>query len=124
MKVLLDSDVLIEVMRGRKPDVVARWIRLAESSATLLCSPVTVAELWRGARPSETEQLEDLFAALTFVPIGEDTGRRAGDYLRQYAGSHSVQLGDALIAAAASGQDAALWTSNRKHFPMKSLTFF
>ena len=124
MKVLLDSDVLIEVMRGRKQELVARWVQLADSGASLLCSPVTVAELWHGARPGETEQLEDLFAALTCVPISEETGRRAGDYLRQYAPSHGVELGDALIAACASIHDAALWTRNRKHFPMKNLTFF
>lgn len=124
MKVLLDSDVLIEVLRGRNQDIVARWVRLANSGASLLCSPVTVAELWRGARPGETEQLDDMFAALTCVPINEETGRRAGDFLRQYAGSHGVQLDDALIAASSSMQDAALWTGNRKHFPMKSLTFF
>jgi predicted nucleic acid-binding protein len=124
MKVLLDSDVLIEVMRGRKKELVARWVQLADSGASLLCSPVTVAELWRGARPGDTEQLEDLFAALTCVPISEETGRRAGDYLRQYARSHGMELGDALIAAGASIHDAALWTGNRKHFPMKNLTFY
>ncbi len=76
------------------------------------------------ARSGRDRTTDDTFAALTFVPINEETGRRAGDFLRQYAGSHGVQLDDALIAASSSMQDAALWTGNRKHFPMKSLTFF
>ncbi len=34
------------------------------------------------------------------------------------------ERGDALIAATATIQEAALWTRNRKHYPMRSLTFF
>jgi predicted nucleic acid-binding protein len=33
-------------------------------------------------------------------------------------------MGDALIAASAVHNEAALWTRNRKHFPMKELEFF
>jgi hypothetical protein len=35
-----------------------------------------------------------------------------------------VELGDALIAAGAVLNNAALWTRNRKHYPMKELAFF
>jgi predicted nucleic acid-binding protein len=33
-------------------------------------------------------------------------------------------LGDALIAAAASIHGLDLWTRNRKHYPMKDITFY
>lgn len=47
----------------------------------------------------------------------------AGEYIRRYRKSHSVELGDALIAASAVVSGAALWTRNRKHYPMPELKF-
>jgi predicted nucleic acid-binding protein len=35
-----------------------------------------------------------------------------------------VELGDALIAATAVQSKAALWTRDRKHYPMKELSFY
>ena len=122
--VLIDSDILIEVSRGRDAGVLARWDDLSGSGRAPLCSPVTVAEIWHGARPVEHGMLNRLFAALICVPIDLEVGRRAGDYLRQYARSHNLELGDALIAATATVHNAALWTRNRKHYPMRDLTFY
>ncbi len=90
----------------------------------ILCSPVTVAEIWHGARAHEHKSLSALFAAMTCIPIDAEIGRRAGDYLRQYAKSHHVELGDALIAATVSIHKVELWTRNRRHYPMKDLAFY
>lgn len=90
----------------------------------VLCSPVSVAELWHGARPKEHKALADLFRALACVPVDADTGRQAGEFLRAYRKSRAVELGDALIAAAAVQNRAMLWTRNRKHYPMKELEFY
>ena len=122
--VLIDSDILIEVARGRDIRLLERWTELSGSDAVIACSPVTVAEMWHGARPQEHKVLEALFRGMTCIPIGEDIGRHAGDYLRQFAKSHAVELGDALIAATASVHNLALWTHNRKHYPMKDCLFF
>jgi predicted nucleic acid-binding protein len=122
--VLVDSDILIEVSRARDEAVLARWDELSQSDAALLCSPVTVAELWRGARPREHPTLNALFAAIHCIPIDIKIGQRAGDYLRQYANSHHVELGDALIAATAFIHKLELWTRNRKHYPMKDIVFY
>jgi len=122
--ILIDSDILIDVARGRDARLLARWTELSGSDTVIACSPVTVAEMWHGARPNEYRVLDALFGALTCVPIGPEIGRRAGDYLRQFAKSHHVELGDALIAATASIHDLALWTRNRKHYPMKDCRFF
>ena len=124
MTVLVDSDILIEITRGRDSAIVSQWEGLADSDAVLLCSPVTIAELWHGARPSEHAALDALFESIICVPVDRAIGRRAGEYLRQYHKSHSLELGDALIAATASGHDATLWTRNRKHYPMKDISFF
>ena len=124
MTILVDSDVLIEVSRARDPSILSKWRELSQSDAMILFSPVTAAELWAGARPAEHQSLEALFGALACAPADAAAGRRAGDYLRQYRKSHNVELGDALIAAAAVANRALLWTRNRKHYPMKEVSFF
>ena len=124
MTVLVDSDILIEVSRGRNVDIVSKWMDLSNSDAAVLYSPVSVAELWAGARPNEADAMNNLFRALTCSPIEEETGRHAGIYLHQYRRSHGVEVADALIAAAAVMNNAELWTRNRKHYPMKEISFF
>ena len=124
MTVLIDSDILIEVSRGRNKAVVSRWMELSTSDAAVLYSPVSVAELWAGARPSEYDALRSLFRALTCAPIDEEVGRQAGAYLQQYRRSHGVEVADALIAANAVANNAELWTRNRKHYPMGEIAFF
>jgi predicted nucleic acid-binding protein len=121
---LIDSDILIEVLRARDHDLLARWEALSRNSTALFCSPVTIAELWHGARPHEVQALEALFAAINHVPIDAQIGQRAGDFLRQFAKSHRLELGDALIAASASIHNLTLWTRNRRHYPMKTLAFY
>ena len=124
MNILVDSDVLIEVSRERDHQVLSRWTALAQSDNAILCSPVSSAELWAAARPREQDALTNLFQALICVPIDYETGRQAGDYLRHYRKSHGLEISDALIAAAAVLNGAALWTRNRKHYPMKDLSFY
>ena len=124
MSVLVDSDILIEVSRGCNQEVLARWDELANSDRRALYSPVTSAELWGGARPQEQRALEALFRALLCVPIDDEIGHRAGAYLRLYRKSHNLEVADALIAASAAVSKAALWSRNRKHFPMKELSFY
>ena len=122
--VLIDSDIFIEVTRARDNALLARWNQLSSGDTPLLCSPVTVAELWHGARPSEQSALTALFDALECVTIDTKIGQRAGDYLQQYSKSHHVELGDALIAATATIHSLQLWTRNRRHYPMKDLAFY
>ena len=122
--VLVDSDILIEVARARDQSILARWDELSRADAAMLCSPVTIAELWHGARPHEHEALESLFASMTRIPIDAEIGRRAGEYLRQYARSHRVEQGDALIAATAAIHKVQLWTRNRRHYPAKDVAFY
>lgn len=124
MTVLVDSDILIHVSRGREPEILRRWTLLGESGDPILCSPVTVAEVWSGVRKHESALVEDLLGALICVPAGEETARLAAQYLREFRKTHGVEVPDALIAAAASLAGAALWTCNRKHYPMKDVTFF
>ncbi|MGH9610761.1 MAG: type II toxin-antitoxin system VapC family toxin [Bryobacteraceae bacterium] len=111
MTVLVDSDILIEVSQGRNAGII------------IICSPVSVAELWHGARPEEHGVIANLFQALVCVPIDIETGRKASEFLQKYRKSHGLELGDALIASSAVLNGAALWTRNRKHYPMPGLSF-
>lgn len=124
MPVLVDSDVLIEVAHNKDSDLVEGWKRLADSGTSVLCSPVTVAELWHGVRPREERHLELLFSALIVVPVDGTIGQLAGSYLKRYNKSHAVEIADALVAASAAISQAELWTRNRKHYPMKDLRFY
>lgn len=124
MIVLVDSDILIEVSRGKDAAIISRWLELSLSESSILYSPLSVAELWAGARASEHKALENLFAALTCIPVTAAIARHAGAHLHKYSKSHSVELGDALIASCAQAAAASLWTRNRKHYPMPDLTFF
>lgn len=121
---LIDSDVLIEVLRGRNPEVARAWLQVVSSPEPLFHSPVSSAEIRHGMRESERDTVERLFSGTTCVPIDEEIGKRAGEYLRVFHASHGVELADALIGASASVHQLQLWTRNRKHFPMRDLEFF
>jgi predicted nucleic acid-binding protein len=122
--VLVDSDILIELLRGRNAEIVERWIELARTNVLVAYSPVSSAEIWRGARSPEADAITALFAALTCIPIDAVIGKRAGEYLARFHASHAMEIGDALIAATASVHALRLWTRNRKHIPMRDVHHF
>jgi predicted nucleic acid-binding protein len=51
-------------------------------------------------------------------------GKKAGEYFQDVAKPHNVELGDALIAAAAHVTKVPLWTLNKKHYPMKDISLY
>ena len=113
---------MIEWLRGRPP-VVEKIQELIERQSELFWTPVSIAEIYAGVRKGEENEKANLFLLLESVTIKPAVGQQAGHYLRMYAKSHGVQLGDALIAASASVEGLALWTLNRKHYPMKDFEF-
>jgi predicted nucleic acid-binding protein len=105
--ILLDSDVVIEALRGNAR-VASEMERLVDD----------------GVRPGEETTVESFFHARGEVAIDSLTGRRAGAYLLRYSKSHAVGIGDALIAAAAATTGLRLWTLNRRHYPMDDIEFY
>ncbi|HBA61440.1 MAG TPA: PIN domain nuclease [Elusimicrobia bacterium] len=118
--ILLDSDVIIEILRGNG-EVTEEVISLGKSGRAVLFTPVSKAEIYHGLREGETARAEMLFSGCRSVPITDAVGEKAGHYLRQFHKSHGMDIADALIAAAAFLINADLFTFNRKHFPMKDL---
>lgn len=124
MSILIDSDIVIEVLRGRDRAILAQWNVLAASSSPILVSPITVAEIGAGAFAGEMPAIARFFAPLTCIDLDKKISELAGEYLRRYSKSHNLKIADALIAASAVQNQAALWTRNRKHYPMPDLKFY
>lgn len=114
---LIDTDVLIEYLRGHGEAVEY----LEGLTSDLYLSVISVAELFAGVRGDEEEKsLKQLLLAFTILPVTEKTARLGGLYRRDYKSSHGTGLADALIAASAEENGADLVTFNRRHFPMVS----
>jgi len=114
--VILDSDVIIEVLRGNS--ATAEWLRAQRAAGIgLVYSPVSRAEVRAGSRSAERPAIAALFRSLTAISIEASTGELAGEQLSKYARSHGVQMGDALIAASALESANNLATFNARHFP-------
>jgi predicted nucleic acid-binding protein len=120
--VLLDSDVVIDVLRGRRA-VVRDLGALEATGVPTYCCAVAWAEIFAGIRPGEEVLAEAFFAARGDVVIDAAAGRRAGGYLSRYSKSHGVEIADALVAAAAATTGLRLWTQNPRHYPMPDVLF-
>jgi predicted nucleic acid-binding protein len=121
--VVYDSDVIIEILRGRSK-VLEAARELEQSGVPTYCTPIAWAEVYAGIRAGEEPLTQAFFEARGEVLIDARTGQRAGAYLARYARSHGVELADALVAAAASTAGLRLWTLNRRHYPMPDLSFY
>lgn len=121
--ILLDSDVIIAWLRGSE-SVAGAVMNLLESGHNLLWTPVSVTEIFAGARKTESARIETLFLILETLPISETIGKEAGRYLQKYSKPHRLEPGDALIAASASMAGLSLWTLNKKHYPMPEVRLF
>ena len=117
-KYLLDSDVLIWLLRGR-PQTIQR----IESLEGPFCvSVISRAEIWAGAKDSDQRQIEEMFFSLTVYSVDESVADLAGQFLRQYRKrNQSIQLADAFIAATAVKHSLTLFTYNVSHFSMSEL---
>jgi predicted nucleic acid-binding protein len=115
---LLDTSVTIDHLRGVAP-AVELLTGLVEAGEPLLASEVVRFELLAGVRDDEVDNLEQFFAALSWVPVGEDVARVAGSLALSHREAHrGIDAADYLIAATALLLEADLLTMNVRHFPM------
>lgn len=115
MRVLLDTTVLIDMLRGKEQaNVYLRTLRMQPD-----VSVVSISELYRGVREGrERIVLDRIRRSFEVVPVDEQIAEQAGLLGRQYFKSHGTGFADALIAASALQVGATLVTHNRRHFPM------
>ena len=117
---LIDSDVLIDLLRKI---TTARAFFDAEIKvgSGLFCSVISRTEILAGVRLGEEDAIRGLFSIVTPVDVDIAIADRAGEFLCKYAKSHSVGIGDALIAGTAHEMKLLLVTRNVKHYPMKGI---
>ena len=121
MRVVLDTTVLIDYLRGRP--VVDRVAMLRRRGDVALTTAINVEEVVRGLRPDEEAAAGVLFDGLGIVPLGRSEGRQAGEWRRTFARRGvTLSQADCLIAAAAHAVAAVLATGNPAHFPMSDVT--
>jgi len=116
---LLDTDVLIDFLRGYTKAVTF----VNTNSSRIILSSIVVAELYAGVKDeSERTILENFVSLFPVIPVSSDIAKAGGLYKSEYGKSHCVGLADAIIAATCQAENAALKTLNIKHYPMiKSL---
>jgi hypothetical protein len=118
--VLFDTDIFIWVQRGN-----ARAASLIESEEERLLSLQTYLELLQcaenGRQHEQTKSFLKTFGFAT-LPLTENIGHRAAVYIEEYALSHGLRAGDAIVAATAAEHGLTLCTGDAKHFsPIRDL---
>ena len=112
---LLDTDVLIEYLRG-KPKAVEYLENLSEE---IVISSITVAELFAGVRDEEERNhLEKFLAVFKVIPVDFEISKTGGLFQNQYGKKYGTGLADGLIAATAYHCKATMVTLNQKHYRM------
>ena len=112
---LVDTDVLVEFLRGHNKAVAF----VKEFSSRIILSPLVVAELYAGVKGNtELAVLENFVSLFRIAPLTVEIAKSGGLYRRDFGGSHGVGLADAILAATADAEKAELKTLNIKHYPM------
>ena len=120
LRLLLDSTVLIDALRGRP--AAARIARLRRTGVEPWVCAVSVEEIWRGLRSREEAGARRLFNALRLAPLGAAEGMLVGTWRREFAARGiTLHQADCLIAAAATGIGATIATANVADFPMPEI---
>jgi predicted nucleic acid-binding protein len=123
--ILIDSDILIRVLRNHTKTIDQFEETVAEFGNDLFITPIQYLEILPGSRQKERIDTEIFLDSLTSIDITTKIGKLAGDYMNFYAKSHGIHNADALIAASAKIHNLKVWTNNLKHYPMlKEAGFF
>jgi len=117
---IIDSDILIDHLRKDK-NALAYLTAEIEKESLLFVSVISRSEIFAGIRTGEEDTVNSLLALLTPVNVDTAIADKAGEYMRKFSKSHTLNIGDALIAATAKEMQLALVTKNIKHYPMKDI---
>lgn len=121
MKILLDTSVIIDALRGRRGRRV--FLRdLLEEGHELACCAINVAEVYSGMRPREAEATAELIDGLEYVEISREAARHAGELrLEWQRKGKTLSLPDAIMGAVALRRGLTVATDNIRHFSMLPL---
>lgn len=115
MTVLVDTSVIIDVLRGHE----SAKDFLEGLPEVPFASELTRIETLRGMRSRERADTERLLRRLRWVPVDEPVAQLAAELGRRWRDSHpGISTTDLAIAATAQELSADLATANVRHFPM------
>lgn len=115
---LVDTDILIHFLRGRRE--AKDFLSSLLDRSHILCSSITVAEIFAGIRSGEEERTRALIDNLDVLDVTREIAEKAGQYRRSIR-SQTIELDDCLIAATAFVHRSVLATGNGKHYPMRDI---
>ncbi len=119
-KYLIDTDVLIDHLRGEEKALhFLKQLNLQKSQ--IFYSVISKAEIYSGIMPDEEEDVALLFKSMNEVPIDREIAEISGRYKKMFFASHGLLLPDALVAASAKRVGATLITLNKRHYPMRDI---
>ena len=121
MRLLLDSSVLIDVLRSRRGrrEFLAGLVHAGHLLGT---TALNVAEIYAGMRPDERTRTEALLYGLECYDVTRRVGQLAGELKQQWAGrGRTLTIPDTTVAAVALEHGCTLLTDNSKDFPMPEL---
>lgn len=124
MKLLLDTSILIDVLRLRNQR--REWLaELARGGYTFSTTTLNIAEIYAGMRPAEEARTEALLGSLELYELSGASARMAGRLKNTWARrGHNLTLADTIVAAIAIERGCALLTDNRKDFPMPEVQLY
>lgn len=124
MRLLLDTNILIDVLRGRK-NRRRMLYDLAENGHELGISVITVAEIYAGMRPGEALETESFLSSFEAYAVSRQVALQAGKWKQEWSRKvRTLALDDLLIAATAYQYEATLITENISDFPMKEIQLY
>ncbi len=119
-RLMLDTDICVDVMRGRSPAIRNRLERTNREEVAV--SSIVAAELWTGVSKSiHPDRSRDAVRAfLAYVTVLDWPAEAAATYgairAQLEAAGHSIGAMDLLIAAHAVHEKATLVTRNQSEF--------
>jgi len=121
-KFLLDSDVIIWHLRGRKE--VTEMLRELQRFGVPACSALSVIEVQLGVKKGEEEKTDRFLGSLRVFDVNRKIANRAALLIRGYkAKGVKIEVPDAVIAGTCILNELVLVTYNTKHYPIPELKF-
>lgn len=114
-KVLIDTDVIIDFLRGYKHRLKNFFPRVQKGKIRAIISSISLVELFEGVGGNNKKQkilLNKLLFFLEVVSLDSLLARSAGQLKKEY----KLDLADSIIAATAIDKESHLLTFNQKHF--------
>lgn len=118
MRILADSAFVIDYLRG-VPEAEARWAAVFAEGDEPIVNEIVVCEVSSGLLERHVPRFRAFLEPVEFVQPGSDAALLAGRWRAEArANGRTLGLADALIAAAAYTDNAAVLTRNTRNFAL------